>query len=631
MVHSVNYNRCRRYLEEGSAVDVGHFLAWFEEHKEGTVDDEDNNLKWVKMENGHDWGFRATLLHYSLEQRCPEAVVMAVLGAFPGAIYIGGDFDEVPIPLFWAFGKTPEALTIAIINATYPWHTLDTDNSTPLQTAVACNSSQRIVELLLNLDPDAVKQSNKGRRTVLHTALVKKASVEITMLMINAMIERFPEGLQYSDEHEDSLTSTEGETTALEYALEFNSSDAVLHLLRNNLPARTVCKTYLMRGKDLDVTAFSAWFEVHKDDGDKWITELEETLFYGSSKDIDIVGESLLWAALSYHAPESTTLAVLNAWPGAVEIKAGPGWLVLHRALQCNASNIVVRAIINLWPAAVKETTLYKKQYGERGEIFDETPLHILTKAYGVGRRLDERNQNLFFGGVDNAWDCNPAEKWDEAKCRNSNMHCFTLVRNGASLTARDSDGRTPVQSARGHIAATLREITLFNQKKHKHLGLEHFRDWTTVSHKWCPPSAQLTALTVLLVGETYTRGLLPRLPMDVWYRILNFIPRYELRQGGCSRKEESAASVEYRAIVIHPAHRASGVGCWGALIPVSLIDLYLFSSCTNRCACMCPFHYVKRAQYNISNRGVLADHPFFKNIYLLWVHAHFRSMANAL
>merc|ERR1719272_1705246 len=58
-----------------------------------------------------------------------------------------------------------------------------------------------------------------------------------------------------------------------------------------------------------------------------------------------------------------------------------------------------------------------------------------------------------------------------------------------------------------------------------------HLRDWTTVSHAWCPPSAQLSALTVLMVGETYKRGLLPRLPMDCWYRILNMIPRHTLRQ----------------------------------------------------------------------------------------------------
>ena len=77
-----------------------------------------------------------------------------------------------------------------------------------------------------------------------------------------------------------------------------------------------------------------------------------------------------------------------------------------------------------------------------------------------------------------------------------------------------------------------------------------HFRDWTTVSHAWCTPSAKLVALTVLMVGDTYKRGLLPRLPMDCWYFILNCIPRHELRQGGCEPGEEQVALTQYSAIL---------------------------------------------------------------------------------
>ena len=73
---------------------------------------------------------------------------------------------------------------------------------------------------------------------------------------------------------------------------------------------------------------------------------------------------------------------------------------------------------------------------------------------------------------------------------------------------------------------------------------------WTTASHAWCTPSAKLTALTVLMVGGTYKRGLLPRLPMDCWYFILNCIPRHELRQGGCEPEEEQVALVTYVAIL---------------------------------------------------------------------------------
>merc|ERR1712166_1555484 len=98
------------------------------------------------------------------------------------------------------------------------------------------------------------------------------------------------------------------------------------------------------------------------------------------------------------------------------------------------------------------------------------------------------------------------------------------------------------------HLIATLREIALF--KKHTHLSWMHFRDWTTVSHAWCTLSAKLVAVTVLLVGETYKRGLLPRLPMDCWYRILNKLPRHELRLGECEPAEEQAALATYTSLL---------------------------------------------------------------------------------
>ena len=63
----------------------------------------------------------------------------------------------------------------------------------------------------------------------------------------------------------------------------------------------------------------------------------------------------------------------------------------------------------------------------------------------------------------------------------------------------------------------------------------------------------------VLMVGETYKRGLLPRLPVDCWYRILNCIPRHELRQGGCEPDEEQAAQAKYSAI-LQEAKRGDGV-----------------------------------------------------------------------
>ena len=81
------------------------------------------------------------------------------------------------------------------------------------------------------------------------------------------------------------------------------------------------------------------------------------------------------------------------------------------------------------------------------------------------------------------------------------------------------------------HHIATLKEIALYKQARHSHLSaLPHFQHWTTVSHAWSTSSAKLTALTVLLVGETYTRGLLPHLPFDCWCHILSIEHDYTAR-----------------------------------------------------------------------------------------------------
>lgn len=148
-----------------------------------------------------------------------------------------------------------------------------------------------------------------------------------------------------------------------------------------------------------------------------------------------------------------------------------------------------------------------------------------------------------------------------DAEARNANTVFFTLVERGASLTATNALRQTPAEASqhdadeggtmrkyRHHLIASFREIAAY--KKCTHLSVKHFRDWTTVSHAWCTPSAKLVALTVLMVGETYKRGLLPRLPMDCWYFILNCIPRHELRLGGCEPAEEQDARTKYLAIL---------------------------------------------------------------------------------
>lgn len=173
------------------------------------------------------------------------------------------------------------------------------------------------------------------------------------------------------------------------------------------------------------------------------------------------------------------------------------------------------------------------------------------------------------------------------SKCTNADESrwscavCYTLIANGASFTEVNGLGKTPPEvvltqhetqsyyprlgyprkadptrtTLNHHLIATMREIEIFQLEKHRHLGRDHFRDWTTVTHAWCTPSAQLTAVTVLLVGCSCKRLAvernLPRLPMDCWYRILNMIPRHELRLGDCTPKDEKAASLQYNRLLL--------------------------------------------------------------------------------
>lgn len=232
-------------------------------------------------------------------------------------------------------------------------------------------------------------------------------------------------------------------------------------------------------------------------------------------------------------------MALFVAWPGAAKEKTKSGYIPLHLAAKYHASDAVVRALIASFPGAMKEITAITTDPRTNQPVGGgDTALHTLATA-----------------GC-----CSVAES------RNTNTLCFTLVQKKASLTATNAQKQTPAKASQAadpvatrsgasrdcernhHLVASFREIAAY--KKRTHLSLMHFRDWTTVSHAWCTPSAKLVALTVLMVGETYNRGLLPRLPMDCWYFILKRIPRHELRQGGCEPEAEQVAQAKYVAIL---------------------------------------------------------------------------------
>lgn len=386
-----------------------------------------------------------------------------------------------------------------------PWldeHTGDGDwlkgggrhGDTPLQYAVDNKDISAAVTLaLLAACPGAAKVKDGYGNNPLHDALGNK---DTTKPVVSALFAAYPGAVK--DKNNGGMTPLDcGILPGI-------PADVVAEYRRNLLDHGAMCMSYLREGKHLDAADFFAWFDAHKGDGE-WL------------KVTDQDGYTPLHHALKIEGiPVAVSLAIIHACPEADKIADDEfGSTLLNSAVLYNASAPVVAALIAVWPGAIKEVD-------EDGN----TPLHSLANA-----------------------DCSTL-----AERRRTNIICFILVKHRASLAVTNDFEQTPAAAAAAsetphpHLIATLREITLF--KKHTHLSWIHFRDWTTVSHAWCTPSAKLVALTVLMVGETYKRELLPRLPMDCWYRILNCIPRHELRLGGCEPTEEQAALVTYVAIL---------------------------------------------------------------------------------
>lgn len=411
----------------------------------------------------------------------------------------------------------------------------------PLHHALGGEGIPAAVSLaLLAACPEAAKLKARDGETPLHLAL---CNTDTTEPVVSALFAAYPEAVNVKDEWGK---------TPLDYVILPGIPADVVAEYRRNLPDDgAVFRSYLREGKHLDAATFLVWFDAHKSDGE-WLNTTDEA------------GNTPLHHALRNEGtPAAVALALLAACPEATKVVDNSGYTPLHAALQnktisaavqlasiaacleaakvktewgygstplglavyLNASAPVVAALIAVWPGAIKEVD---------GD--GDTPLHYLAIA----------------------------ERDTLAECRHTNIICFMLVKHRASLAATNAEGQTPTATAaaaataaaiaaasatpNNHLIATLREITLF--KKHAHLSWMHFRDWTTISHAWCTPSAKLVAVTVLMVGETYKRGLLPRLPMDCWYRILNKLPRHELRLGGCEPVAEQAALAIYATIL---------------------------------------------------------------------------------
>ena len=298
---------------------------------------------------------------------------------------------------------------------------------------------------------------------------------------------------------------------------------------------------------------------------------------------VELQLEDLLHIALAEKAPDEAVLMLLAAFPACIlTLSSSPqsphyGGNAMHCAVKYNASITVINAMIAACPASVFQPTNDgpgKRNFGAPGGYMShyarhvansgarnvhaglQTPLHVFANLVRVhsnenGKRFTEDSYNA-------ATD----------KFQNMNAVCYALHAAGASLATLNGLNQTPLEHACGdfksekrhHVTATFGEMLQYEREPN---DLEHFRDWTATSHAWCVPSAKLTALTVLLVGSCCERDLWPELPVEIWHYILNFIPRYRLRQGHCTDDEEEYAGATYKQLLRDGRRR--GLHGWSA------------------------------------------------------------------
>ena len=299
----------------------------------------------------------------------------------------------------------------------------------------------------------------------------------------------------------------------------------------------------------------------------------EQTVFFkllaawpGAVKAKTSDGKLALHLALENKVTETVTLALLGMHQEAVKEKGTDGNTTTHLALTKKASEVVVLYLLDVHPEAPREkSTFIAQQYSALTMAVmnhaSDAVLRVLIASFPEAMQQVTATTTYSSTSGDTPLHTLSAARWDTpAECRRTNALCLTLVEKGASMKATNAKGQTPqavaeagitglvgVQQFNRHLIATFTELAMY--KARKHLQRKHFRNWTTVSHSWCPWSAQLTALAVLMVGCSYkrlaTERKLPRLPMDAWYRILNFIPRHELRQGDCNDSAEAKAKAK--------------------------------------------------------------------------------------
>lgn len=456
----------------------------------------------------------------------------------------------------------------------------NTDGDTPLHVALKMNWADVVIETLLTAWPAAISAANNDGKTPLHMRIFPAAPAAAVARHLKSFSSATACCLSmFESKHNlnvDVFLTWWDECRRNHMDVAIANDDANLPLLHvallSNVPEPAMLAVLESSAEDVFSTVRS--FEDNTDRSCRTALEI----------------------GIEYQAPEAVLLAIIDAWPAAVKEKPRqtqhcPCPTLAALAVQKLVPVAVLTKMLTLFPEAAEDNTVVcqisrrSTTGGGTSRVTGNNLMHVLAHAgnpplheidadlreFDASRgirniSINEHNALCYVlagtvpGTRVSATEKNAGDNdfggYSLFKMGQSTPGEVALWMRSAVLSPNNAFKQNSITSRkivfykRAHLAATFDEIAKFQASPH--LGKKHLRDWTTVSHAWCTPSAKLTALTVLMVGETYKRELLPRLPMDAWYIILNMIPRYELRQHGgrCKLADEQAALAQYNAIL---------------------------------------------------------------------------------
>ena len=264
-----------------------------------------------------------TPLHVAARYSSSVAVVQALLAAYPEAARAKDKIGNMP--LHAAAWYSSSVSVVQALLAAYPEaaKAMNYNGSTPLHVAARNSSSEAVVQALLAAYPEAAMATNNDGLTPLHAAARNSSSVSV----VQALLVAYREAVKATDK--------DGETPA-DYAAKYNENAAV--------------KAFFASGE-----AFFASL-LDNDTYKRPDAEVLPLITPAMARANNALGKTPLHRAAKYSSSEAVVQVLLAAYPEAVKATDKLGRMPLHVAARYSSSVSVVQALLEAYPDAVKAT-----------------------------------------------------------------------------------------------------------------------------------------------------------------------------------------------------------------------------------------------------------------------------------